>query len=1158
MSSNNDLYNVSKYTDQELYNILDISNPTDRELEARILHLIRKYDMIQNEDGMKLKQFFESIYDHFFQENENETEGFETMTTPTPTPTTTGEPTSIPNDNINNGKTDSQLVTQADYVPDNLRLNPLLKQTIKRIICIDSKFRDIKTYPNTNNFAFDLSEPLRDVVSLKLYSIQIPYTWYTINNNYGSNFFYLKAVTDGINNGYHDYKIEIIPGNYDSPGIVSAVNDGFKKLFTQYPDTSFNNTNISYSNVNSRSTINIDIQKVYTESYYTVEFPSWTPSVSIDSTTGNATPISDASRNTSIASYLGFNYANYYPNTICSDQTIEPTSSIRTDTTLYRFDNSNNYFTVIQYSGPELYNESTSNILNTYKITINNPNTNTPANSSYTRFVITDMVNTAIRNANIFTTDSEIYQFDISGVYNANNTCYKLKLMFDRNKVLYQVNANMVVIFPDENINQTTIWTTQSGAASCFYFSSKINEFSIISSELSVVQSDVIVNVGDNVNVNYTCWTPNYMINKFNDFSFNIPPGIYTYNQYISQLNTLLQNSSDLSNSQITLTPLGSSNTNFSVDINSYFQVKMGISKTYTNRNYLIYFDSTSILCSLFGFTPTKDLSGAISNLSYTDVNNNLYDLSGSISLYGVNNFVGNFIVGGAYNIDNTYICTIYPDQNSPNNKEPPRVINVSSTFYKDYTYLLTDIQKSITTFIIENNDISNNQIPYKTSTFSWNIMPIANIGQNIDVSFTININYSLNQSNYIMYFNPSNMNDQQNAWYDFGIEPSYNLYNYTNNILSYSDFSGNKQNTGNQIQIFDGNNTIQINAVYDPSGGAYTPTNANNLTIVIPPGKYTATQLCNIITYELNQNPSTYGSSIYIYRDTNTNTEYVRILINVDIIYTSSDYNLVFYDPFSFIACNSNLQGVQNATWDNTLGWILGYRDYTVYSLTSNNQTTNIVGTNVNNYYLNSKNGSYTYSRTYTNEILTNFKISLTADTTLTTSLYNYFVISLDDYNQNHINDGLVTITRSQTSIQMPDYASSSTQICDPVTNKLVNRSIPQYNSDNLTDNQIYSINQSNISQSPSTALFSAGPFIKDLFGYVPIKPGTNGTFFIEYGGGLQLQERLYFGPVNIRKMSIQLMTDRGDYLDLNGSDWSFSFICEQLYRSSNSSASK
>jgi hypothetical protein len=33
---------------------------------------------------------------------------------------------------------------------------------------------------------------------------------------------------------------------------------------------------------------------------------------------------------------------------------------------------------------------------------------------------------------------------------------------------------------------------------------------------------------------------------------------------------------------------------------------------------------------------------------------------------------------------------------------------------------------------------------------------------------------------------------------------------------------------------------------------------------------------------------------------------------------------------------------------------------------------------------------------------------------------------------------------------------------------------------------------------------------------------------------------------------MSIQLLTDRGTIVDLNNSNWSFSFICEQLYRAS------
>ena len=163
--------------------------------------------------------------------------------------------------------------------------------------------------------------------------------------------------------------------------------------------------------------------------------------------------------------------------------------------------------------------------------------------------------------------------------------------------------------------------------------------------------------------------------------------------------------------------------------------------------------------------------------------------------------------------------------------------------------------------------------------------------------------------------------------------------------------------------------------------------------------------------------------------------------------------------------------------------------------------------------------------------------------------------MISLDDFIQNHLNDGLVTITRSQTSIQIPDYSYSTTQTCDPATGELVSTATTQTNSDNVTNAQLYSLNQSVISQQNPSKQYSPGPFIKDLFGIIPYKPpSAPGDYYTEFGGTLQNQERLYFGPVNIRKMTIQLLTDRGTLLDLNGSNWSFSFICEQLYRSTTS----
>jgi hypothetical protein len=166
-----------------------------------------------------------------------------------------------------------------------------------------------------------------------------------------------------------------------------------------------------------------------------------------------------------------------------------------------------------------------------------------------------------------------------------------------------------------------------------------------------------------------------------------------------------------------------------------------------------------------------------------------------------------------------------------------------------------------------------------------------------------------------------------------------------------------------------------------------------------------------------------------------------------------------------------------------------------------------------------------------------------------------------LDDYNQNHLNDGLVTVTGGDTNVPLPSYAKKSNFVCDPVTGTMV------YNTDELVDNkkltqaQIYAIGQiansqksssSNLTNSVSSKSYGSGPFVKDVFGLIPMKTAglQNGSSYVEFGGTLQNQERSYFGPVNIHRMTVKLVNDRGDVVDLNGANWSFSLICEQLYK--------
>ena len=160
-----------------------------------------------------------------------------------------------------------------EYAKGNL--NPLLQQTVKRVVTIDSQYRQDKRSAPTD-FTLNLSEPLKDVVSMKLYSVEIPYVWWTINSSFGSNFFILKGNVPGIDNGNHDYQVGITPGNYSPSELSESINENIALLKTTYTDVDFGTTGMEYNKYSSLITTNTEIYKQYNETSYRLKFPGWT------------------------------------------------------------------------------------------------------------------------------------------------------------------------------------------------------------------------------------------------------------------------------------------------------------------------------------------------------------------------------------------------------------------------------------------------------------------------------------------------------------------------------------------------------------------------------------------------------------------------------------------------------------------------------------------------------------------------------------------------------------------------------------------------------------------------------------------------------------------------------------------------------------------
>ena len=818
------------------------AQPTQNELEAK---LIQNMEQVSTKDTPIKRQafeFYKRLYQELFEiyEQPNNVEVLESV------PEEEENKQSDQNQNQNQNQTDQTKIME--YTKGTL--NPILKETFKRIISVDSQYRE-DVYPQSTDFTLNFTEVLKDVVSLKLYAVQIPITWYTISKNYGSNFFYIKPVNTAYNasiynNTTHEYKVEIKPGNYTPASLTTEIQSGMSNLSTIYTDVSFGSTQFLYNQSNALGKIQLDIQKVYNEAYYTLDISGSSLQQLLGVTTN---PLNQSLRTA---------YSNTYTDLY---------ETIKTDT--YTVDNNNNTIIIRQYlaSSSETfassYNENTMTTIDDISITIENGEART-----------------------------------VEDIFN--------------------------------EINQALQTNTK-----------------LFGSMLEYVDSTTIVD-GVTTNTMQMKWT--VQLNRFN--VQNIPN---------SKLVILFPSLID--------------------DINYITQVGEGV------EDVKSLWIGTGSVPSGFNMGSSSKQFVQIPNLRYTPTP--------------------------------TPTPTVEGTENSR--------------------------------FIEENS---------------------------------------------MIIFRP--------AYDSLG-----GVYVAPENVENSED------------------NSIQIVLSTDSSTTYTTSTIVDLIQSEMQKEEYSLVQNSQI----------TFENGI------------VEIVPNINKIYTSIDYRVVFYDIDSFKRCTNASKSFRNASADTTLGYILGFKDLTEYDL----HPDNAIFDDVDGVYkymnpdtLQKTQSEYDHDQTQ----LYRDVVTLQGGSVVNIYLYNYFMLILDDFNQNHLNDGLVTVAPEDTSVTLPHYATRKNYrgCTDPETSA---QTTNVTTTEGLTQKQVYSVEQIVESQNKIRSRMSSGPYVKDMFALLPVKANTTpGTTYVEFGGTLQQQERIYFGPVNIRRISIKLVNDKGDVVDLNGNNWSFQLVCEQLYK--------
>ena len=361
-----------------------------------------------------------------------------------------------------------------------------------------------------------------------------------------------------------------------------------------------------------------------------------------------------------------------------------------------------------------------------------------------------------------------------------------------------------------------------------------------------------------------------------------------------------------------------------------------------------------------------------------------------------------------------------------------------------------------------------------------------------------------------------------------------------------------------------------------------YDQNSENYVSISIPPGNYSQasfqTTLNNSftnagfisfptipnVTVPVNYNQNSGMLTLYLYggvwqdpeKQTNTFT-------------VSETTKIIFFDFTASLQCNINCSTKSNHYFNSTLGWIMGYRLPYINVLPNGNEASAILDLN----------GT------------------------------KYLILVIDDYNQNHINNSLVSISQFSNTLKIPSYYSPDL----PYTclkpgqvpsnlNELVSGVVTQslfdtqslnagngsftpgnytntsnqaqnglliggkYENDytntqivlpsaprTLTNAQLYTINSINNNNNNITNYLAKAPTSSDILGIVPVKTSTGvptGSLLVEFSGSLQDSSRTYFGPVNIDRLAVKLLDDKGNILNLNGNDWCVTIVAECLYQ--------
>tara|TARA_X000000950_G_scaffold270865_1_gene351208 strand:- start:4822 stop:6402 length:1581 start_codon:yes stop_codon:yes gene_type:complete len=312
-------------------------------------------------------------------------------------------------------------------------------------------------------------------------------------------------------------------------------------------------------------------------------------------------------------------------------------------------------------------------------------------------------------------------------------------------------------------------------------------------------------------------------------------------------------------------------------------------------------------------------------------------------------------------------------------------------------------------------------------------------------------------------------------------------------------------------------------NYVHNGTYGTYT--------LIIPDGNYTPSELVNTINGIFQQDFTNTGGGTPINLSYNANTNKISFNVNWTFFkyseWTSGDpddssqwINVKFYSNDLNSNCANNGRG---GKIDYNLGWLMGFRkkEYRITAVPENDNT--VIE-------------------------------SITGESLVDTYGCRYVLLYVDEYVNNRVTQGLISLTNNKDKFELPDYFKKKNCQTEYLPGDTRLRegtnadATPQKNK--LTQAQQYTVDQIKHAQNITNQDRYYSPTSSDILVRLPINKSTNYNVIIMTQNQIGENKREYFGPVRIRRLHIKLLNDKGIPLNLNDMNWSFALKIKYLYK--------